>query len=59
MKVIQYEVPAMDEFFLNGDPDGTVWMQCCKCLETWAVCNLGEAVHQWNEHVCLERKRNV
>lgn len=51
-----FEVPPMSSFYLDADnADSSVWLQCAKCLETWTVITLHDAVTHWNDHVCKRK----
>jgi hypothetical protein len=50
---------TMEDFFLNGDPDGTVWMQHANCRETWVVMDVSQAVDYIRAHQCPAKTRRI
>jgi hypothetical protein len=51
-----YQVPFMSEMRLGGS-GGVVWITCMRCQKHGIVTTLQQAVEFWNDHVCLEAKR--
>lgn len=57
---ITHDAPPMSAFYLEADcQDSTVWLQCARCLETWKVITLHDAVQEWNEHTCVPREKTL
>lgn len=48
-------LPSASDMILNGD-DETVWMQCRKCRDTWAVVTLADALNTWYAHRCVNAR---